>query len=334
MKKKDTPQALHKIDEFKSRINNLKEKGFNPSQKISDDISKLENELKKNLSFIYRLNTKQKIALAILFCVVTFSMLLLFVYPGLNNPPLTPNIFSNSIISGINNNPYTYSTSTIDPANNKIRYGWDWNGDGIIDEWSKLLNSGSTDTRSHTWASAGTYNIKVKAQDEHGAESSGSTPKTITIYYDNPPNKPNTPSGNTSGTIGISYTYSTNTIDTEGDQLTYIWDWNGDGTNIEMSKPQNSNRTYTHSHIWTSAGTYNIKVKALDEHGAESSWSTPKTVTISGSSNNPPLAPNPPSGNTSGTIGISYIYSTNTIDPEGDQLTYIWDWNGDGTNIE
>ncbi|MCJ7571987.1 MAG: DNRLRE domain-containing protein, partial [Candidatus Thermoplasmatota archaeon] len=51
------------------------------------------------------------------------------------------------------------------------------------DELGDLLTSGSTDTRSHIWAYAGTYNIKVKALDEYGAESSWST--SITIKIDN-----------------------------------------------------------------------------------------------------------------------------------------------------
>jgi hypothetical protein len=40
-----------------------------------------------------------------------------------------------------------------------------------------------------------------------------------------PPNKPNKPSGQTNGKINVEYTYTTNTIDSNGDQVFYQWDW-------------------------------------------------------------------------------------------------------------
>jgi hypothetical protein len=42
-----------------------------------------------------------------------------------------------------------------------------------------------------------------------------------------------------------------------------------------------------------------------------------------------PLKPETPAGPTSGTIGHSYEYLTKTVDPNDDQIMYIWDWNGD-----
>jgi len=83
MKKDDVIKALLKTDEFKSRIKTLTEKGYNPPKKIFDDISNLEYKLKKNLSIIYRLSKTQKIV-AIIFCVIVFSIILLIFVPGLN----------------------------------------------------------------------------------------------------------------------------------------------------------------------------------------------------------------------------------------------------------
>ncbi len=45
--------------------------------------------------------------------------------------------------------------------------------------------------------------------------------------------------------------------------------------------------------------------------------------------NNPPEKPSRPSGETSGEIGVQYLYTTSTTDPDGDQLFYMWDW-GEG----
>ncbi|VVB60410.1 PKD domain protein [uncultured archaeon] len=46
--------------------------------------------------------------------------------------------------------------------------------------------------------------------------------------------------------------------------------------------------------------------------------------------NNPPVTPNIPSGNTTGYHGTSYTYSTSSTDPNGNDLSYQFDW-GDTT---
>jgi hypothetical protein len=76
---------------------------------------------------------------------------------------------------------YSYSASSTDPNGDSIKYGWDWNGDGVVDEWTNFFASGSPVTFSHSWSTPGTYNAKVKAQDFRGAESNWSQPLTVNI---------------------------------------------------------------------------------------------------------------------------------------------------------
>ena len=47
--------------------------------------------------------------------------------------------------------------------------------------------------------------------------------------------------------------------------------------------------------------------------------------------NDPPNKPSIPSGTINGKIRLYYQYTTNTTDPEGHQVYYLWDW-GDGNN--
>jgi hypothetical protein len=47
----------------------------------------------------------------------------------------------------------------------------------------------------------------------------------------------------------------------------------------------------------------------------------------------PPEKPEQPDGPTEGVVGVEYVFSTSTTDPEGDQVYYMWDW-GDGTYSE
>jgi len=83
--------------------------------------------------------------------------------------------------SGITGTSYPYYTTTTDPNGDNIRYGWDWDGDDTVDEWSNFVLSGSTDTRSHSWSTVGTFNVKVKAEDEHGVLSSWSPALNVII---------------------------------------------------------------------------------------------------------------------------------------------------------
>lgn len=92
-------------------------------------------------------------------------------------PPATP--YGNTSLT--TNQTGTYSVSATDSNGAQVQYGWDWNGDGVVDEWSPLGSSGWTDYRSHSWASAGTYYVKVEAQDSYGTISGWSNAIAVTV---------------------------------------------------------------------------------------------------------------------------------------------------------
>jgi len=91
------------------------------------------------------------------------------------------------------------------------------------------------------------------------------------------PNRPSTPSGPSSGVPDTQYTYSTSTIDSEGDQVYYWFDW-GDGSNSGWKGPYDSGVTCEASKTWGRQGTFSVKVKAKDIEGHESSWSNSLSV--------------------------------------------------------
>ncbi len=101
-------------------------------------------------------------------------------FPRPNTPPNTPSKPIGPSMGAVGGT-YWFSTTATDPDNDQIRYGWDWDGDGTVDEWSGYLASGQTCSLSHSWTQAGTYQIKVKAQDANGAESGFSTASSIII---------------------------------------------------------------------------------------------------------------------------------------------------------
>jgi hypothetical protein len=195
-----------------------------------------------------------------------------------NQRPNTPNTPSGPS-SGSVGTSYSYSTSTTDPDGDQIKYGFDWDGNGVVDDWSSLLDSGDPCSMSYSWSSTGTYQVKVKAQDVYGAESEWSSVLTVTISAgNNAPDKPDTPSGQTNGKAGISYTYSTSTDDPDGGQVWYKWDWGDEVSNWDG--PYNSGDPVTTSHKWSNQGTYAVKVKAKDTSDVESVWSDPLSVSM------------------------------------------------------
>ena len=90
----------------------------------------------------------------------------------------------------------------------------------------------------------------------------------------NPPAKPELPSGSTSGKINIEYNFTSSSTDLDGDIIYYKWDF-GDGTFTKWLGPFNSGEITVVTHIWFKKGVYNIKVKARDIHRDESPWSDP-----------------------------------------------------------
>jgi hypothetical protein len=198
----------------------------------------------------------------------------------LNNPPDTPSTPSGptSVSEGVS---YTYTTSTTDPDGDQVKYGFDFDNDGdiVYGHWTGFIPSGSTCNFHVVFYGVGTRYLRAKAEDEHGAQSGFSSALTIVVSEANtPPNTPSTPSGQSSGTVGVSYTYSTSADDPDGDQVWYKWDWGNEVS--DWDGPYNSGDPVTTSHTWTAEGTYAVKVKAKDTSDAESVWSDPLSVTM------------------------------------------------------
>ena len=85
--------------------------------------------------------------------------------------------------SGETGTSYPYTTTTTDSDGDPVSYGWDWNGDNSVDEWTAFYPSGQEIESYHTWETKGTYQIKVKAKDTKDAESGWSDPLSVTMPY-------------------------------------------------------------------------------------------------------------------------------------------------------
>ncbi len=104
----------------------------------------------------------------------------------------------------------------------------------------------------------------------------------VEVPVTNEPETPSKPLGTTSGYVGSSYTYSSDAIDPEDDNIRFQFDW-GDGSTPTTTGWYTSGVTASASHTWGSSGTYYVRVRAQDVYEEWSNWSPSLAVSISGS---------------------------------------------------
>jgi hypothetical protein len=93
------------------------------------------------------------------------------------------------------------------------------------------------------------------------------------------PFTPDAPYGPDEGIMTIEYTFNATTIDCDGDQIYYMFDWDN-GNYSEWLGPFDSGHIASASHIWKERGRFEVKVKAKDQYGRESDWSDSLKIRI------------------------------------------------------
>lgn len=200
----------------------------------------------------------------------------------INNPPNTPSTPIGPT-EGEVGEEYRYTTNTTDPDGHQLRYKFDWDDESPL-LWTAYSDSGVPINKTHIFSQAGTYMVKVKAQDFYGSESNWSEYHTVTIT--NTPPEPPIINGPDEGLIDIQHSFTVQSYDADEHKVRFIIDWD-DGSPIEETGLVNSNEPLTINHIWDSTGPFTIKVQAEDQYNEPSSFSehtitikTPANITI------------------------------------------------------
>ena len=269
-----------------------------------------------------------------------------------NTAPYPPEKPTGQTIGWVNQ-VYIYSTKSHDDDGDKICYGWDWNGDGEIDQVTDFYDSWETASIYYGWAVAEIYRIRVCAIDEHGMVSEWSDELKIEI---------NGPYGKTGfeweewslGWVYCVYLDHFQTIElvqalrsggnivaAAAGLLTAIAAACGAPLPLSVSVA-----------IITGILRLGVEVINLADRGmgiyfkayvitiSDFPVSPPFTVIWSQSyndnaweppeNNQAPDIPQTPTGEIAGKKGVEYRFDTITIDPEGHRIAYVFDW-GDGT---
>ncbi len=165
----------------------------------------------------------------------------------------------------------TYTTSAVDPDDDPVRYGWDWDGDNGVDTWTDYQPSSMEANTSHAWPTAGTYTAQVITFDHVGGWSSW-TPFEVTVTNTRP--EPPAIEGPSSGTTGQAYNYTFTVSDPDGDPLSLWVAWSQSCPAEEWIGPFSSGTAVMLEHVWNQSGTYTIQAKTSDTGGMQSDWAT------------------------------------------------------------
>ncbi|MFA5365060.1 MAG: PKD domain-containing protein [Candidatus Bathyarchaeia archaeon] len=236
-----------------------------------------------------------------------------FTGPTINNPenPTTENIPPFAVLhwsaSGL--------TVNLDASGSS-------DSDGTIDSYVWTSNGaqiGTTATFSHTFATEGTYTIRLTITDDDDA--TGYAQRIITVNTIPPanaaPNAEFTYSPLDPQT-GETITFTDGSTDSDGTIASWAWVF-GDGT---TSNTRNPTKTYT------TAGTYTVTLTVTDNNGATDQLERPITVTAAPPANNAPVAdftflPTNP------LVGQTVTFTDGSSDSDGTIVSWAWTF-GDG----
>ncbi len=123
----------------------------------------------------------------------------------------------------------------------------------------------------------------------------------------------------TTGTAPLNVAFTSNAVDPEGQTLTYAWQF-GDGLVSAVANP---------SHLYQTTGVFTARCTVTDAGGLTASTQMTITVNSGGGTINQPPSVSVTATPTSGTAPLNVVFNTNATDPEGQALTYAWDF-GDG----
>jgi len=200
--------------------------------------------------------------------------------------------------------PVAFSANGSDAEGAALTYSWDF-GDG---------GTSLRQNPDHTYAEPGTYTAKVTVKDPKGATGTA----TVEIVVTNPPGNvaPTVQAAGdpTAGKPPLAVQFSATGSDPDGDQLAYRWDFGDDSSSL-LQNP---------SHSYTTAGTYAAKVTVSDGRGGTATATV--QVTVGNRAPAVELTATP----TSGKAPLNVSFSATGSDPDGDALTYVYDF-GDGS---
>lgn len=188
-----------------------------------------------------------------------------------SNMAPTINTFSADAVTGVIPLTVRFSSSASDPDGVITSYEWDLDGDGVYEQ-----NTGAYGGASFTYSTPGVYNARVRVKDNGGAyKESSALNITVNSFLNKPPVVTSISASPSSGAAPLAVIFNVNASDPDGSIVKYEWDFGGN------SSFNAATATTPSSYVYTSPGTYLVRVRITDDKGAVATGET--TVIISAS---------------------------------------------------
>jgi PKD repeat protein len=228
------------------------------------------------------------------------------------DPDEAPTAVSGGPYAGTVNEAVNFDGSgSFDPDGTVVGYAWDF-GDGT---------TGTGANPTHAYAATGDFIVTLTVTDDFGNLSAPATTTATIGIGDLPPVAD--ANGPYSGTVGAEVQFDgSGSSDPNGDDTIVSYDWEfGDGTVASDSGPMPT-------HVYDTAGTYNVTLTVTDDTGLVDSAGSSATI-------EPPPLEAPiadPNGPYSAPVGTPVQFDGSaSYDPDGGEIVrYDWDF-GDGT---
>jgi PKD repeat protein len=217
---------------------------------------------------------------------------------------------ANGPYTGQVNIPISFSSAGSSDDGSIVSYAWSF-GDGQTD---------SAANPSHAYGAPGTYGVSLVVTDNEGHASA---PDYTTAKVNGPPAITSTPV--TEAKVGTPYAYDVEATDPNaGDTLTFSLDASPAGMTID---PATGVIAWTPSAAQT--GAHGVTVRVTDD-GIPALFAAQSFTVTAAAANQAPTAD--PDGPYSGTTNVAISFDgTGSTDPEGQPLTYSWDFGDSGT---
>ncbi|MCJ7555421.1 MAG: PKD domain-containing protein [Gammaproteobacteria bacterium] len=222
-----------------------------------------------------------------------------------NTPPVAN---ANGPYTGVANAAVSFTGTASDGDNDPLTYAWNFGDGGNSTQLSP----------SHTYVSAGNYTVTFTVNDGTVNSTPSQTTATISAANNAPTANAGGPYGGEAGTP-VQFVGSAN--DSDGDALTYTWNF-GDGGSSNILSP---------THNYGSAGTYTVSLTVNDGKVNSAASTTTAEITAPPSNTAPTAnAGGPYSGQPGQAIVFDGSGSTDS-NGIGDIVSYAWTF-GDGAS--
>ncbi len=187
-----------------------------------------------------------------------------------------------------------------------ISWNWDF-GDGFTDEGEIV---------SHAYTQVENYTVSLTVTDNESATDT--TTAKVMIVGSSTAYPTADANGSYFGHVDESIHFNgSKSNDPDGTITKYTWDF-GDETEGFGVSP---------THIYTTNGTFYVTLTVIDNDGLIDTNETFVVVTNENRYPSKPIITGP----INGSVGVAYEYSIFSIDPDGDMVQYVIDWDDDTT---